>query len=58
VFTTYVPGYMYGFTDFDVAVDNISVSAVPEPSTYAMMFGGLGLVGWMKRRKSRAGSAA
>ena len=58
VFTPYVPGYMYSFTDFDVAVDNISVSAVPEPSTYAMMFGGLGLVGWMKRRKSRAGSAA
>lgn len=58
VFTTYVPGYMYGFTDFDVAVDNISVSAVPEPSTYAMMLGGLGMVGWMKRRKSRAASSA
>ncbi|HWW70544.1 MAG TPA: PEP-CTERM sorting domain-containing protein [Duganella sp.] len=28
---------------------------MPEPSTYAMMFGGLGLLGWMKRRKSRAG---
>jgi hypothetical protein len=54
VFTTFVPGYMYGYADFDVAVDNIAVTAVPEPSTYAMMLGGLGLVGWMKRRKSRA----
>ncbi|HEX8406315.1 MAG TPA: PEPxxWA-CTERM sorting domain-containing protein [Duganella sp.] len=57
VFTTFVPGYMYGFTDYDVAVDNISVSAVPEPSTYAMMLGGLGMIGWMKRRKARAASA-
>lgn len=55
VFGTFVPGYMYGFTNFDVAVDNISVTAVPEPSTYAMMIGGLGLIGWMRRRRqSRA----
>lgn len=52
-FTTLVPGYMYGFTDFDVAVDNISVTAVPEPASYALMLGGLGLMGWMSRRQSR-----
>jgi hypothetical protein len=52
VFGTYVPGYMYGFTNFDVAVDNISISAVPEPSTYAMLLGGLGLIGWASRRKA------
>lgn len=57
VFTTYVPGYMYGFTDYDVAVDNISVSAVPEPSTYAMMLGGVGMIGWVARRKAKARAA-
>lgn len=25
-FTTYVPGYMYGFTSYDVVVDNISIA--------------------------------
>ncbi|NYE63772.1 hypothetical protein FHW58_005003 [Duganella sp. 1224] len=54
VFTTLQPGYVYGFTNFDVAVDNISVSAVPEPATYGMMMGGLGLVGWMARRRRNA----
>lgn len=59
-FTTYVPGFSYGFTKFDVAVDNISISPVPEPSTYAMLVGGLGLIGWMRRRQGRqqAGAAA
>jgi hypothetical protein len=56
VFGTYVPGYMYGFTNFDVAVDNISISAVPEPSTYAMLLGGLGLIGWVRRRKIASGA--
>ncbi|TFW27620.1 PEP-CTERM sorting domain-containing protein [Duganella callida] len=54
VFTTLQPGYVYGFTQFDVAIDNVSISAVPEPSTYGMLIGGLGLVGWLARRKHRA----
>ncbi len=32
-------------------LDAVSVSAVPEPETYALMLGGLGLVCWMARRR-------
>ncbi len=31
--------------------DDVSVAAVPEPETYAMMLGGLGLLGFMARRR-------
>ncbi|MET0322724.1 MAG: NF038120 family PEP-CTERM protein [Duganella sp.] len=36
------------------ALDNLQVAAIPEPETYAMMGLGLGLVGWMSRRRARA----
>jgi hypothetical protein len=32
-------------------LDAASISAVPEPETYAMMLAGLGVVGWMVRRR-------
>ena len=35
-------------------IDNLAVAAVPEPATWAMMIGGLGLVGGMMRRRSAA----
>lgn len=35
-----------------VAVTDGTVSAVPEPETYAMLLAGLGLLGFMTRRKS------
>jgi hypothetical protein len=44
-----------GVTAADVLVDNISIAAVPEPSTWAMMilgFCGLGFMAY--RRKSQA----
>lgn len=57
VFTTLKPGYGYGFTNFDVAIDNVSITAVPEPSTYGMLLGGMGLLGFIARRKQRDGKA-
>ncbi|MES2743526.1 MAG: PEP-CTERM sorting domain-containing protein [Pseudomonadota bacterium] len=45
-------------SDFEIyngfSIDNINVggvSAVPEPEPYAMLLAGLGLVGWMARRR-------
>lgn len=32
-------------------LDNVSIAAVPEPSTYAMLLGGLGLLGVAARRR-------
>lgn len=36
------------------AYDDLSVSAVPEPSTWGMLFAGLGVMGWMMRRRTNA----
>lgn len=31
-FTTYEPGWFFGFTDFDIQLDNISITTTPVPS--------------------------
>lgn len=36
------------------AIDNITINAVPEPETYAMMLAGLGILGFAARRKRTA----
>lgn len=41
---------------YGVALDNISVSAVPEPESFAMLLAGLGLIGASVRRKRNAAS--
>ncbi len=48
-FTTFVPGWFFGFTNFDIQVDNISIRAVPAPSAFALLALG-GLVGTRRRR--------
>lgn len=53
VFTFTIEGVgIQSLDDESWAMDNlqVSVSAVPEPESYAMMLAGLGLVGWAVRR--------
>jgi hypothetical protein len=50
--------FVFGFTDADLARLGASYepqqfAAIPEPQTYALMLGGLGLLGWVARRRSR-----
>ncbi len=37
--------------------DNFAVTAVPEPETYAMLLAGLGVLGFMARRRKQTGAA-
>lgn len=54
VISTVVPGYIYGAEQYyNLSVDNISISAVPEPEQAAMLGAGLGLIGWVARRRKR-----
>lgn len=46
----------FGYNDWNVGIDNINfdqVAVVPEPETYAMLLTGLGLVGFMARRRKQ-----
>ncbi|MCW5625569.1 MAG: PEP-CTERM sorting domain-containing protein [Burkholderiales bacterium] len=38
------------FDDAGRLVDR-AIAPVPEPATWAMMFGGLGIIGWLARRR-------
>ena len=55
VFSTFVPGYFYGWTAYDVAVDNISLTAdaeVPEPGSIALLAAGCAMLGLTRRRRT------
>ena len=39
-------------TQAGMGLDNVILTAVPEPETYAMLLAGLGLVGWTVRRRA------
>ena len=54
-----LPGWQYS-TTFDLASQqlrltslNDGVAAVPEPGTWALMLGGVGLLGWLRRRSAK-----
>lgn len=52
-FTTLVPGFFFGFTDHDVAVDNLFVKAVPEPGSVVLGVVGLAaLIGVARRNRA------
>lgn len=51
--TTSVPGYFYGFSYVDIKIDNIAVTAVPEPSTWASLAAGLALIVARRRPAKR-----
>jgi hypothetical protein len=40
-----------GYSGTSFAMDNLIINSVPEPETYAMLLAGLGLVGFVARRK-------
>jgi len=52
--------YSFGFVDSNTfknnnvgaLLDNVSVTAVPEPETYALLLGGLALIGFSARRRN------
>jgi hypothetical protein len=50
-------GDFKGYQEYAWAVRDGDVAAVPEPETYALMLAGLGLVGFMARRKKPKPSA-
>jgi hypothetical protein len=42
---------VFSSNDGNIAFDNISITAVPEPQTYAMLLAGLAALGFMARRR-------
>ncbi|WP_369831583.1 PEP-CTERM sorting domain-containing protein [Nitrosovibrio sp. Nv4] len=46
-------GYYYKRILSDVYLDNLVISTVPEPETYALMLAGLALIGFIAQRARR-----
>jgi len=45
-------------SNYGPALDNVSISVVPEPATWALMIGGLGMVGYGLRRRATKSALA
>jgi hypothetical protein len=41
----------------DLGLDDISLTVIPEPTTWALMVAGFGMVGFAMRRRNRAVAA-
>jgi hypothetical protein len=52
----YVLGYndSYHHADWDDLVIGVNIAPIPEPETYAMLLAGLGLMGFVARRRKKA----
>ena len=50
-FTSFEPGWFYGFTNFDMQVDNVGVNAIPEPTAGLL---GLAAAALLLPRRRRA----
>lgn len=48
----------YDSGNSDSAFDNVTINAIPEPETYAMLLAGLGLLGFAARRRKQKLAAA
>ena len=48
-FTTYEPGFFYGFTDFNIRIDNIRIETTPIPAPGVLAL--LGAAGLVSRRR-------
>jgi hypothetical protein len=56
----YVIGYndsAIGLTDWDDMVIGVNIAPIPEPETYAMLLAGLGLMGFVARRRKQVTQA-
>ena len=50
----YEDGTDFDYNDMAVKVESIVAVPIPEPETYALMLAGLGVMGYMNRRRKRA----
>ena len=55
-FTTFQPGFVYGFTNFNVQVDNPTLVVVPGPGVGGLIAGVVGVAAVQRRRRAQSSS--